>query len=212
MTYTCICGATKTETVPALIPDENTFTITVEDKVAPVGNKVQMPVVLSNNTGFAYLRIELDYDETVFTLDSVVNEASILTMAHGTKKISWDSTSNYIGNGELCMITFIVSEEAAEGDYTIKITVNECYDEKFKDIDVYAVSGTIKVVDFIYGDANGDGEVNGKDVILLRRYLVEATSEIFNGADANGDGEINGKDVILLRRFLVDAAELGPSA
>jgi hypothetical protein len=63
-----------------------------------------------------------------------------------------------------------------------------------------------------YGDANGDGEVNGKDVIVLRRHLVNPVVEISDGADANGDGEINGKDVIILRRYLVGTAELGPAS
>ena len=211
-TYTCTCGETYTETIPVLIPDETSFTITVEDKVAPIGNKVQIPVALSNNTGFAYLRIELDYDETAFTLDSVTNCIGVLTMAHNNKNISWDSASNYTGNGELAILTFIVNEDAAEGDYTIKITVSECYDKDTEDVAAYAVNGTIRVVDFIYGDANGDGEVNGKDVIVLRRHLVEPTTEIFNGADANGDGVINGKDVIVLRRYLVGDAVLGPVA
>ena len=64
----------------------------------------------------------------------------------------------------------------------------------------------------LYGDVNGDGSIDGKDLIVLRRYLVGADVEIFAGADVNGDGEIDGKDVIILRKYLVGTAQLGPTA
>ncbi len=60
------------------------------------------------------------------------------------------------------------------------------------------------------GDVNGDGAVNGKDLVRLRRYLIEfgddpseVTVVIFPGADLNGDGAVNGKDLIRLRKLLV---------
>lgn len=52
------------------------------------------------------------------------------------------------------------------------------------------------------GDLNGDGTVNLKDAVLLRRYIAGGwNAEIDkNCADVNGDGEINLKDVVMLRR------------
>ncbi len=64
---------------------------------------------------------------------------------------------------------------------------------------------------FVYGDANGDGTIDGRDVIRINNYLAnydydtEASSvEIFEGADANGDGTIDGRDVIRLRNYLAN--------
>lgn len=61
-----------------------------------------------------------------------------------------------------------------------------------------------------YGDVTGDGVVNGKDVVRLRKYLLtydETTgvsdTEIFPGADVNGDGAVNGKDLVRLRKYLL---------
>ena len=61
----------------------------------------------------------------------------------------------------------------------------------------------------MYGDVNGDGIINGKDLIDLRRYIVSydddtgtSSVQVSAGADVNGDGVINGKDVILLRQYL----------
>lgn len=56
-----------------------------------------------------------------------------------------------------------------------------------------------------YGDANGDGTINLKDVTELRRLLATGdvdTTEIEGNPDANGDGVVNLKDVTLLRRYL----------
>lgn len=63
----------------------------------------------------------------------------------------------------------------------------------------------------LYGDANGDGEVNTKDIVTLREYLANldfetgvSTVEISGGADANGDGEVNMKDIVLLGSYLAN--------
>lgn len=54
------------------------------------------------------------------------------------------------------------------------------------------------------GDVNGDGEVNLKDVVLIRRYIAGgwnvSLDEII--ADVNGDGTVNLKDVVLIRRYI----------
>ena len=64
---------------------------------------------------------------------------------------------------------------------------------------------------FYYGDANGDGVVNGKDVLLLRSYMANydydtgaSAVAAVAGADANGDGVVNGKDVLLLRAYMAN--------
>ena len=54
------------------------------------------------------------------------------------------------------------------------------------------------------GDANGDGEVNLVDVILIRRYLDGGWNVTINtaNADVDGDNEVSLKDVVLIRRYL----------
>lgn len=63
----------------------------------------------------------------------------------------------------------------------------------------------LAAVAYGYGDANGDGAVNLKDVTILRRMLSEGEvdlSTVNGNPDANGDGYANLKDVTLLRRYL----------
>ncbi len=57
-----------------------------------------------------------------------------------------------------------------------------------------------------FGDCNGDGEIDGKDLIRLRKYLSsldggEADVSVCPGTDCNGDGVIDGRDLIRLRKY-----------
>ena len=56
---------------------------------------------------------------------------------------------------------------------------------------------------YILGDVNGDKVVNGKDVTVLRRYLVGGygITVHFFASDVNRDKEVNAKDVTFLRRY-----------
>ena len=73
---------------------------------------------------------------------------------------------------------------------------------------------TIPKLDFVYGDVNGDGKINGRDVVKLAKYLAaydESTGTssvtVSPGADVNGDGKINGRDLVKLRKYLANYDE-----
>lgn len=54
-----------------------------------------------------------------------------------------------------------------------------------------------------HGDVNGDGKINGLDVILLRQHIAGWTVTLDTAAaDVNGDGRVNGLDMILLRQYV----------
>ncbi|URZ15509.1 glycoside hydrolase family 9 protein [Clostridium felsineum] len=53
------------------------------------------------------------------------------------------------------------------------------------------------------GDVNGDGVVNGRDLMELRRYLAGNNNNInLKAADLNGDGIVNGRDLMLLTKLI----------
>ncbi len=56
----------------------------------------------------------------------------------------------------------------------------------------------------VFGDANGDGAVNMKDVLAVRKFLAGMDVSAFDqsAADANGDGAVNMKDVLAMRKYL----------
>ena len=67
--------------------------------------------------------------------------------------------------------------------------------------------------EILWGDADENGEVTIKDVILMRQYILEEgnidNKFNFTNADVKIDGEINMKDIILMRQHLLDGVELG---
>lgn len=61
------------------------------------------------------------------------------------------------------------------------------------------------------GDANGDGKVNSKDIITLKKYIANldpttgaSTVTVFAGADFNSDGKIDSKDIIALKKYIAN--------
>ncbi len=59
----------------------------------------------------------------------------------------------------------------------------------------------------LFGDVNGDGNVNVKDNMFLARYLAgwegyDETTIYMNNADLDGDGKVNVKDNMILARHL----------
>ncbi len=73
-------------------------------------------------------------------------------------------------------------------------------------------------VDILYGDVNGDGTINGKDRMILARYVAkwdgygpDATDDsrkvIEANSDLDGNGKINGADRMILARHVAKWAD-----
>ena len=60
-----------------------------------------------------------------------------------------------------------------------------------------------------YGDINGDGVVNSRDLTLLQRYILEIIdvfpySKGLENADVNDDGLVNSIDYNLIIRYILE--------
>ncbi len=66
----------------------------------------------------------------------------------------------------------------------------------------------------LYGDANEDGAVNMKDVLLMRKYVAEIPVTLnFANSDVNADDAVNMKDILSVRKFVAELIDhLGPEA
>lgn len=55
------------------------------------------------------------------------------------------------------------------------------------------------------GDANGDGEVNAKDIMTIMRVMLGQRPAQYNGAmaDANDDGSVNARDIMAIMRMML---------
>ena len=92
-------------------------------------------------------------------------------------------------------------------------------DASAKGYTVYAeasveISLTLKLFDDCqWGDANHDGEVNGKDATLVLQYyagVITADELCLKRTDVNGDGAHNGKDAMLILQYYAGVIEKLP--
>ena len=70
---------------------------------------------------------------------------------------------------------------------------------------VYDTSGTLKYTYdiIIYGDANGDGRVNAKDLLTIQKnnIRISSLSGVYTtAADVNRDGRVNAKDLLAVQK------------
>lgn len=69
---------------------------------------------------------------------------------------------------------------------------------------LFCIPTAINAASYSLGDVNLDGNVNGKDVLAMRKGIVGLSAiEDVSTADMNFDGSVNGKDVLVLRKVLI---------
>lgn len=78
----------------------------------------------------------------------------------------------------------------------------------------FTVEVTEAPIATVYGDANGDGEVNLNDASLVLKYIADWDLTLdLDAADANGDGKVTLSDVSLILKYLSGwDVVLGPTA
>lgn len=186
--------------------------LSVESKYAQTGAQVEIDVNVTNNPGIAGAMITLTFSSKLSLLDAVVGSAfesldytAPMSLNSGCA-FNWDSLDAVVTeDGTLLTLTFAVSE-SAEANETLDVAVSylsgDIYNGDLESVEFEITNGQITVIDYLPGDVNGDGVVNGKDVTLIRRYKAGDNVSINElAADVNDDDAINGKDVTLIRRY-----------
>ena len=174
------------------------------------GKEITVALTVENNPGIAGLAVSLKYDESVLTLKDTEN-GGLFSGFTAAKNFAWDESEDVVEDGVLATYTFVVAEDAPAGDYDIEVIIRSCTNDNLDDVELVTVNGKISVIDFIYGDSNGDQKIDMKDVVLLRKYITNfdydtntSSENVEFGADANGDDKIDMKDVVILRKYITN--------
>lgn len=200
-------STTFTVTVKAAVSETDPQIVVGSQKVQR-GGTVSLDVSIANNPGFCALNIAFIYDNNYLTLTGIENKLPSMVMTTGTSVV-WDATEDYTSDGAIATLTFEVAEDAPEGNYEIQVIFWDASNENFETVSMSGVSGVLQVISFVYGDANGDGQITTVDLAMLRKYLAskdpitgESTVAVQPGADCNGDGTVSTVDLAMLRKYL----------
>lgn len=207
-------------TDPDPTPEPSGAKIVVSSVTAKTGTKAVVTVSLENNPGIINMVLGVDWDGTVMDLVSVEDTKLISGYTSDEENISkpytlaWNNgtvKSDLTVNGVIAKLTFDIKDDAKEGDYSVEITYDNDNEDiinyELETVDFAIENGTVKVVDFIYGDLNGDGKVTNTDSVILMRYVAKWPDYIKNdfgynylAADVNCDGKVTNKDSVILMR------------
>ncbi|MBQ8174885.1 MAG: leucine-rich repeat protein [Clostridia bacterium] len=198
----------ETDTPNAIIYVESTYCV--------VGKTVEVDIRVLNNPGIAGAKFSLSFDESL-TLISATEEGGVFDALDYTAPnalvngapFNWDSLNTVASeSGKILTLTFEVANEVEAGeslDIELSYHYGDIYDVDLNSIPVTLIGGSLDVIDYVPGDADGNGTVNGVDVTLIRRYNANWDVDIhWLAADVNADGAVNGKDVTQIRRFNAD--------
>ena len=145
------------QTVADKIPSDGGFYLVIPDMTAKPGDTVTVKCCLAGNPGIGGFSFCLDYDRTVFTaVEGKVTVEDNAFSTYGDKdegaNFLWTSLTPYTVDGEFCELTLKVAQNAAPGEYPLKVVFREGYDSFYKiegeempDVAVTAIDGSITV-------------------------------------------------------------------
>lgn len=131
-------------------------TVTVQSVACQAGDTITLPVSISGNTGFAGFTLEISFPEELSLLS--VAKGAVLEESDGgaflfnpaKNLINWNDAENLCGDGELLILTFQVSETAADGTYSVALALKDgkpgnFVDEEGNHVSPVFISGTVAV-------------------------------------------------------------------
>ncbi|MBQ7964519.1 MAG: leucine-rich repeat protein [Ruminococcus sp.] len=198
-------------------------TFVVQSVYAEVGSTVDVKIDVKNNPGIAGATLNIDYDSNLTLIGATNGNAfSDLTLTlpgsfNNPSKFLWDSLSGEVkADDTILILKFRVSEDTLENsnlNVNVSYQQGDIYNEDMEEVSFQTVNGCVTVINYIPGDVNDDGIINGKDVTSVRRHIVGGYEQtiVEEAADVNADSRINGMDVTLIRRHIVDGTELKPA-
>jgi len=181
------------------------------------GQTVDITVSIDNNPGIIAAKLNINYDSNKIKLVGVNNGeifgAGAFFPGNNLNllpySILWEdglAPANNTNDGTLVTLTFEIDENAEVGAVPVTITYDQSstFDFDLNDAEFDLVSGSVEITNNVPGDANKDGSIDLKDVVLIRRWIAGGFNAVIceANADVNGDNVVDLKDVAILRRYL----------
>ena len=188
-------------------PSETNYMLIPETE-AFCGTSIKLPIELVNEDEIISFQCDLYLPDGItitdvggkydITLNNSRNSDFMLNynkLSDGTLRIigiSFTSTPIKGNSGELINIGLDISSDCS-GEYTIEVRDIIMSDINGKEIVASDIKGSLNVIDYILGDANGDGKVNIVDASAVINYVLGKSPAKFviKAADVNCSGSVN---------------------
>lgn len=192
--------------------------ISVSNISADPGETVTADISIKNNPGILGMTLKVTFDEDILTLTSVTSgdAMSALTFTPPKNlvsgcKLPFDALEidqSDIKDGIIATLTFTVSETASAGE---KASISISYDDgaiidnDLNTLEIETVSGSVEIAgNSVFGDVSGDGKVNSRDTLALKRFVAGKSDENDTSKfDLTGDGVVNARDTLKLKLLIV---------
>ena len=174
--FTCtVCGTTREEPIPPV--HSSTGTISITDTSAHSGDTITIPITVSNNPGFSYLKLAYNYDHEALSLVKVENGVvSTDSFTETASALSWDSSEDTMRDGILCTLTFAINNKV-KGDYSIELRVVNSYNNNEEDVSFITQNGKISVTKVEHTHSWDNGKVT-KNATCAEEGIMTYTCKI----------------------------------
>ncbi len=197
------------------------FEIVTVDETC-IATNITVDVLIHGNSteGISGAVLQLEFDDAVFSL--IGAEKGALCAENDSVTVVWDEDMTAIafvspqatyGDGALLRLTFRTKDEVVAGDYAIKVSQIELEDGNLNDLTAADGEKTVKVFDYLWGDASGNKETNLEDVMAILRWKVGILQDAdldLTAADTDCTGGVALTDAILLLQWLAGYVEWAP--
>ena len=173
--------------------------------VATHGKEVLVPISISQNPGFAGINVKIDYDKTRLQLIGSDDTAGLnWTVNTGDNAGAvMVSTRNYTKDGEILLLKFKVLEDAPDGFAKVSLFNADVLSIDEKTVSVTLSSGGVEVITRLPGDVTGDGVIDTRDALRLKKHLAGMDAPIvWQNADVTGDNDVTLADLLRLMKYL----------
>ncbi len=201
-------------------------TMTVGRVSGRAGDVVEVPISITGYGSMTSYGITIQYDPAVLTpVVGGAENGDILSSGgfgynasfsqNEIRLANFQSSASVSGN-TIATVKFTINQAAVAGTSTdLHVTQALIYDQVNEQVSVSLLDGSVDIVNVIYGDVTGDGNVYPNDATAVMRYFLGL--ENFDAlqmlaADVTGDGNIYPNDATaILQYFLGLISSLEPS-
>ena len=172
---------------------------------------VHVEVRVSENSQIASLGIELLFDSSKLL---VVNYSAGELFEKGMSAINGNISDKVIASyvsmepitesGTLFSVDFRVTSDNVNEEIDLEINVTEIADINGKQLSSSNTSGTVEVVDLLYGDLDFNNRITAVDALKILAATTQEivlTDEEKKAGDVNGDGNISVSDALSILYF-----------